>query len=132
MQDNQINELIAMAIEKIKSVADVSSVVGVPFETKEGTLVFPLAKLSIGFVAGGGEYSASEKVMRNSEKFPFAGGSGAGVCMCPVGLLAIKNEQCKLIKIDEKSPYEKLVETVPDIISQVSKFFNKGDKCDKN
>ena len=128
MQENQINELVSLAIEKIKSVADVNSVIGVPFETKEGTLVFPLTKLSVGFVAGGGEYGASEKVMKNAEKFPFAGGSGAGVSMHPVGLLTIKNDQCKLIRIDEKSPYEKLVETIPDVISQISKFFNNGDK----
>ncbi|MBR2909470.1 MAG: GerW family sporulation protein [Clostridia bacterium] len=126
--DNQINELISSAIERIKSIVDVNTVVGVPFETKGGILVFPLTKLSVGFVAGGGEYNSDEKLFKSTGKYPFAGGSGAGVTMHPVGLLTIKNDECKLIRIDEKSPYEKLIETIPDVISGVSKFFDKGDK----
>ena len=127
-EKNQINELMSSAIEKIKGIIDVDTVVGVPFETKEGMLIVPLTKVSVGFVAGGGEYNAGEKCLKQTEKFPFAGGSGAGVCVHPVGLLQIKNQECKLIRVDEKSPYDKLLETIPKVVSYISNIFEKGDK----
>jgi len=55
MLNNQINEIMSNAIEKIKTLVDTGTVVGVPFETKEGTLIIPLTKVSVGFVAGGGD-----------------------------------------------------------------------------
>lgn len=126
--DNQINELMSNAIEKIKNIVDVNTVVGVPFETKDGTLIIPLTKVSIGFVAGGGEYGSDAKNFKNTNKFPLAGGSGAGVCMHPVALLQIKGDNCKLIYVDEKSPYDKLINTIPSVVSNISSIFKRGDK----
>lgn len=126
--ENQINEIMSSAIERIKSIVDVNTVVGVPFETKDGTLIIPLTKVSVGFVAGGGEYSFDDKQMKDSKKFPLAGGSGAGVCMHPIGLLSIKNNDCKLIRVEEKSVYDKLIETIPNIVSNLTPILKKGDK----
>lgn len=124
MFDNQINQIMENAIEKIKTFMDTSTVIGVPFETKEGSLLIPLTKVSVGFVAGGGEYGENKK----NEKNPMAGGTGGGVCVQPIGFLAIKNDTCKLIRIDAKSKYEKLMDSIPDIISNISKMVNNGDK----
>lgn len=124
MFNNQINEIMENAIEKIKNFMDTSTVVGVPFETKEGVILIPLTKVSVGFVAGGGEYGENKK----SEKNPMAGGTGGGVSVFPIGFLSIKDGVAKLIRIDEKSKYEKLIDSIPDIISNVSKMMNNGDK----
>ena len=122
MLNNQINEIMENAISKIKTFLDTSTVVGIPFETNEGSLLIPLTKVSVGFVAGGGEYGENKK----TEKIPMAGGTGGGVCVQPIGFLSIKNDVCKLIRIDEKSKYDKLLDDVPDILSNVSQMFNKG------
>lgn len=127
MLNNQINEIMTNAIEKIKTLVDTGTVVGVPFETKEGTLIIPLTKVSVGFVAGGGEYGENKK----SDKNPMAGGTGGGVCIQPMGFLSIKDENCKLIRVDEKSKYDKLMESIPSIISNVTEMLNKGGKNDK-
>ena len=124
MLENQINQIMEGAISKIKTFLDTSSVVGIPFETKEGSLLIPLTKVSVGFVAGGGEYGENKK----SDKIPMAGGTGGGVCVQPIGFLSIKNDVCKLIRIDEKSKYDKLLDSIPDILSNVSEMLNKGDK----
>lgn len=116
MLNNQINDIMQSAIEKIKSLVDTGTVVGVPFETKEGTLLIPLTKVSVGFVAGGGEYGENRK----SEKSPMAGGTGGGVSISPIGFLSIKDETCKLIRIDEKSKYDKLMDTIPEILQSVN------------
>ena len=124
MLENQINEIMEGAISKIKTFLDTSTVVGIPFETKEGSLLIPLTKVSVGFVAGGGEYGENKK----SDKIPMAGGSGGGICVQPIGFLSIKNDVCKLIRIDEKSKYDKLLDSIPAILSNVSEMLHKGGK----
>ena len=44
MLDNQINELMANAIERIRGMMDVNTVIGVPFETKDGKILEGVAK----------------------------------------------------------------------------------------
>ncbi len=129
MLDNQINELMASAIEKIRGMMDVNTVVGVPFETKDGKILIPLTKVSVGFVAGGGEYGKGKS---DKEDQPMAGGSGGGVSMQPVGFLSIFGDECKLIRIDEKSKYEKLMETVPEILANITGTFKKEDENEKS
>ena len=129
--ENQINDIMTSAIAKIKSLAESNTVVGVPFETKDGTLIIPLTKVQMGFVAGGGEYGTEAKNFKDARKYPFAGGSGAGISMQPIGLLQIKEGDCTLIHVDEKSPVEKLLETIPDIAKNITKIIEKGDKNEK-
>lgn len=128
---NQINELLTSVIDKIKGMADVNAAIGLPFETKDGTLIFPLTKMSIGFVAGGGEYGSGSKNFKNSNKYPLAGGSGGGVSIEPLALLQIKNNETKLIYIDEKSLSQKLLDTTANIVSNITNIFKKDSDNDK-
>ena len=129
--ENQICELMSSAMEKIKKMVDVDTVVGSPIETKDGTTLIPLTKVSIGFVAGGGEYGCDKKIVKETSKMPLAGGSGGGVSIQPLCLLKIDKNECKLIKIDEKSPYEKIINKIPEMIESVSGLIKKGDKNEK-
>jgi len=115
-------------MEKIKKMVDVNTVVGTPFETKEGVILIPLTKVSVGFVVGGGEYGCDKKIIKETEKMPFAGGTGGGVSVKPIGLLQVENKSCKLIRIDEKTPYEKILNKIPDIIDSISPILKKEDK----
>ncbi len=130
-KENQINEIMTSAMDKIKSMAESNTVVGVPFETKDGTLIIPLTKVSMGFVAGGGEYGTEAKNFKDANKYPFAGGSGAGLTMQPIGLLKIKDGESSLIYVDDKSPLEKFMDTVPDITKSITKIIKKGDENEK-
>ena len=131
-KQNQIEDLMSSAIEKIKNIVDVTSVVGTPFETNEGTLIIPLTKISIGFVAGGGEYGIDKLNLKQLHKYPLSGGSGAGVCVHPVGLLTVDNGNCKLIRVDEKSAYDKLIETIPVVVQSITSMFKKDKKDEKD
>ena len=130
-EENQISELMSATIEKLKGILDTNTVVGVPFETKEGELIIPLTKVSVGFVTGGGEYGSDCKNYKDVNRFPFAGGSGAGATIQPVGLLTVKDEVVKLIRINEKNPYEKLIDTIPSVVKDISSIFKSEDKNEK-
>ena len=116
--DNQIDRIITSAIEKIKAISNVQTVVGEPIEIGD-VLMVPISKLSLGFVAGGGEYGTDKSEIKMTKSYPFSGGSGGGVCVNPVGFLCVNGKDVKFIKTDGKTPYEKIIETLPKMIESV-------------
>lgn len=54
---NPILELIVNSLSNLKSVVDVDTVVGEPVSMGNGDKIFPLVKVTVGYVAGGGEYT---------------------------------------------------------------------------
>lgn len=117
--NNKIEDIMNSAIEKIKDIVDTQTVVGKQIATPNG-FVIPLTKVSIGFVAGGGEYSAEEKNIKTTGSYPFAGGTGSGVCILPLGFLVCDNGKINLIKLDDKTPLEKIIDTVPTLASVIT------------
>lgn len=71
------------AMQSIKDMVDVNTVVGDAVETNDGSVIIPISQVACGFAAGGGEYELSEGDKPND--MPFAGGSGAGVSVKPMG-----------------------------------------------
>lgn len=117
--NNKIEDIMNSAVERIKNIIDTNTVVGEQIKTPTG-FVLPLTKVSIGFVAGGGEYSADEKQVKTTNNYPFAGGTGSGVCVQPIGFLCIENGKVNLIKLDDKSPLEKILDTVPEVTMAIT------------
>lgn len=118
-KSNKIQEIMNNAIEKIKNVMDTSTVVGEPIKTPSG-YVIPLTKVSIGFVAGGGEYSADDKPIKTTGDYPFAGGTGAGVCVQPIAFLSVEDSKIGLIKVEGKTTLDKLVDIIPKVTESIT------------
>ena len=53
-----IENILSTAMENLKAMIDVDTVVGKPVVTADGVTVIPISKVSFGFASGGGEYSA--------------------------------------------------------------------------
>ena len=56
-----ISGVMQTALENIKDMIDVNTVVGEPMVTGSGSTVIPVSKVSFGFVAGGGEYNLPQR-----------------------------------------------------------------------
>ena len=84
-----VDNIIGEALKNLKEIVDVNTVIGDEFLTADGTTIIPISKICCGFVAGGGEYE-SENKKKTSKCYPFAGGSGAGFTVVPVGFLTGK------------------------------------------
>ena len=80
-----IEGLLGVAMEKLGGMMQVNTVVGEPV-LAGGTTIIPISKVSLGFVAGGGEYG-----LKNQGP-AFGGGSGGGVSVAPVGFLTSERE----------------------------------------
>ncbi len=130
--NNRIEEVMSTAMHNIRSLIDVDIVIGQPISSASGITIIPLTKTTVGFVSGGGEYYSELKEIKKETEYPFAGGSGAGLNLQPIGFLVIDGKLVNLIKIDSKSAIEKLIESVPEVAKFLSKTFGSKNNDKKN
>ena len=125
--EHPIAGLMQTAMESIKEMVDVNTVVGDPVETPDGMVIIPVSRVSFGFAAGGGEYESGgdEKTPGQKEK-PFGGGSGGGVSVQPVGFLVVGNGQVRLLPVDGNALVDRLIDIAPQVVAQVQSMFCHG------
>lgn len=109
------------AMESLKGMVDVNTVVGDPVETQDGSVIIPVSRVAFGFAAGGGEYSAHAHAGEHPEPvgFPFGGGSGAGVSVQPMGFLVVGHNQVRMLPVDGAQPVERLIDMAPQLIDKM-------------
>jgi len=126
MQDNSIFDLIKNGLENLKPVIDVNTVVGDPVDMPNGDKIFPLVKVSVGYVAGGGEYANKKMLSKKNTNFPFAGGSSAGCTAEPIGFLIAKKSGSELITVSNENAFADIAKKVADALAY---FVKKGGKA---
>lgn len=129
MQQHPIDNMMQTTMENIRGMVDVNTVVGSPVTGTKGTTIIPISKVSFGFIAGGGEYAAEDGKNRTipSDAFPFAGGTGAGVSVQPVGFLVVGDGTVKMLPAQTNGAMERVVELLPQLIEDIQ----NGEKSDK-
>ena len=100
--------------------ADVNTIIGKPIITASGYQIIPFSKVTLGNLSGGGEYGDIKviKVIKETDTFPFAGGSGAVVSMKPMGFLIDDGTSCRILRVTDE-PLDNLVERAGEIIQDV-------------
>ena len=116
-KNERINRLIDTSLDKLDLLANVNTVVGQPIMTASGFQVIPFSKVTLGNLSGGGEYG-DVKIVKESDAFPFAGGSGAVVSMKPLGFIIDDGKTCKILRVTEE-PIDNLVERAGEIIKDM-------------
>ena len=116
-KNQKINSLINSSLEKLDSLADVNTIIGKPIVTASGFQIIPFSKVTFGNLSGGGEYG-DVKVVKETDAFPFAGGSGAVVSMKPMGFLVDDGESCRIMRITDE-PLDNLIERAGEIVRDV-------------
>lgn len=112
MEKHPIESLMGTSMESIREMVDVNTVVGDAVQTQDGSTIIPISKVSFGFVAGGGEYTAGTQM----EGKPFAGGAGAGVSVHPMGFLVCSADGVRMLSAGCASPVERIVEMIPQAL----------------
>lgn len=127
------------AMESLKEMVDVNTVIGDPVETQDGQVIVPISKVAFGFAAGGGEYGGgsggsgggsgggSSGGQGGAGGFPFGGGSGAGVSVQPVGFLIVSSAQIRLLPVDANSAMvDRLIDLAPKVLDKVQSMMGGG------
>lgn len=128
MAEHPIQGLMATAMQSIKEMVDVNTIVGEPVETPDGTVIIPISKVGFGFAAGGSEFYKPGKPRPDGEQTMFGGGSGAGVSIQPVAFMIVGQNQIKLLPVSQTNPLDKLVDMVPDVMDKISHALSKKGK----
>lgn len=127
MQQHPIDNMMQTTMESIRGMVDVNTVVGSPVAGAHGTTIIPISKVSVGFVAGGGEYAVEDAKNHPipTDVFPFAGGTGAGVSVQPVGFLVVGEDTVKLLPAQTSGAMERLVELMPQLLENLNQNVEK-------
>jgi sporulation protein YtfJ len=122
-----IDSMMQNTMESIRSMVDVNTVVGAPVTGSAGTTIIPISKVSFGFIAGCGDFAAADGRVRVSpeESLPFAGGTGAGVSVQPVGFLVVTGSNVKMLPAQSTGPLDRVVELLPQLIHDLGDKENK-------
>ena len=113
----KINNLIEQSLENLDHLTDVNTVIGKPIVTASGFQLIPFSKVTLGNLSGGGEYG-DVKVVKETDSFPFAGGSGAVVSLKPLGFFLDDGKSCRIMRISEE-PLDNLIERAGEIVREV-------------
>ena len=133
MTEHPIEGLMITAMNSIKDMIDVNTIIGEPIKVKENIIIIPISKVTFGFAAGGSEFSDETITQYNKRdkdeqinyKLPFGGGAGAGVAINPVAFIIINNDNVKLTPVTHASVLDKLLDYVPDLLEKTSDVMNK-------
>lgn len=121
--DSNINDIMAQAMESLKAMIDVDTVVGKPV-AMGSDFVVPVSRVTFGFIAGGSEFS--DKGQKERPSYPHAGGSGSIVSINPMGFLIVGSDTPKVVKLTEEE--DKWSKAARNIFSA---FFKKDKDKEK-
>lgn len=123
MDNHPIEGLMKTALDSIKQMVDVNTVIGEAVEAPNGTVIIPVSRVSCGFVAGGGEYEAGE----GQKSMPFGGGSGAGVSVVPIGFLVV-GPYVRFLPVETNAVVDRLLDLAPELIDKIKGKFGAQEK----
>jgi len=120
MKEQSASGILGTAIEKIRDLVDVSTIIGDPVNVSDGVSVIPVSKVTYGFASGGSDFPSKS----NSELF--GGGGGAGITITPVAFLVINNGDVAIKEISAgDNSTERIIGMIPDVFDKITGVINK-------
>ncbi|CAM2804310.1 GerW family sporulation protein [Paenibacillus sediminis] len=134
MAEHPIQGLMQTAMENIKGMIDVNTIVGEPVETPDGTVIVPISSVGFGFAAGGSDFYVhdNDKGMPSTQtdggsRHPFGGGSGGGVSIRPIAFLVVGKQGVHIVPLDSQAHlYEKLIDSAPSVIDKIQSMIQNS------
>ncbi|SDC38834.1 sporulation protein YtfJ [Paenibacillus sp. UNCCL117] len=137
MTEHPIQGLMKTAMENIKQMADVNTIVGDPVETPDGSVIMPISKVGFGFAAGGSEFVSDDPqagggrtdAHNASVSLPFGGGSGGGVSITPIAFLVVGKHGVKVVPLDNQTHLmERLIDSAPQVVDRIQSMLKSSGK----
>lgn len=133
MAEHPIEGLMSTAMNSIKDMIDVNTIIGDPIQGPNNIAIIPISKVSFGFAAGGSEfkgetvdeYNKKDKDEQIQYRLPFGGGAGAGVSVNPVAFLVVQGNVVKLLPVNHSTSLDKLLDYIPDLFDKANDMMNK-------
>jgi sporulation protein YtfJ len=131
--EHPVENLMKSTMENLRDMIDVNTVIGEAVETRDGSYIIPISKVTFGFASGGSEFGNQCKPAPDKDaKHPFGGGSGAGVTVKPVAFLVLRDDAVRLLPVDQNCTYDRIVDSVPQVLDMIKGFINNDKKKNKD
>ncbi|BBH21044.1 putative spore protein YtfJ [Paenibacillus baekrokdamisoli] len=137
MADHPIQGLMQTAMENIKEMVDVNTIVGDPVQTPDGSVIMPISKVGFGFVAGGSDIrfdNSSDSTSKSGDahnaavSLPFGGGSGGGVSITPIAFLVVGTQGVRIVPLDNQTHLmERVIDSAPQVFEKIQSMFRRED-----
>ncbi|GLY10274.1 GerW family sporulation protein [Pseudobacillus badius] len=132
MSDHPIEGLMTTAMENLKDMIDVNTIIGDPVETPDGSIIMTVSKVGFGFAAGGSEFKMDKQgggQGGGQEKSPFGGGSGGGVSITPIAFLIVNSSGVRMLHLDENTHLlDKIIDLAPAVIDKIQGMLNQKNQ----
>ncbi|OBZ17832.1 MULTISPECIES: GerW family sporulation protein [Bacillales] len=135
MAEHPIQGLMQTAMENIKEMVDVNTIVGDPVQTPDGSIIMPISKVGFGFVAGGSDIRLDDADHKNgsnsdaqhaSVSMPFGGGSGGGVSITPIAFLVVGTHGVKIVPLDNQTHLlERVIDSAPHVFDKLQSMMKQ-------
>lgn len=130
MKADCVGGLMETAMENIKSMVEVNTIVGDAVETPNGTVIIPVSKMCCGFASGGTHVAFRNEHGEPDTQPPFGGGAGAGVSVQPVGFLLVSDNDIRFQVVDHSAILDRLIDEVPQMVENLRGAKPKPDASD--
>ena len=119
-----IEGLMNSALQNLKSMVDVNTIIGEPIIAGDGIVIIPVSKVSFGLAVGGSNFGDKANDVSNQS---FGGGSGAGVSISPMAFLVVSNNTVRMMPMSQTNAIDKIIDMAPDVIEKLLKKFEKSE-----
>ncbi len=125
MDKHPINDLMGTVMEKLRSMADTSTVIGESIVTPDGITIIPVSRVSMGFASGGSDFTG--KHQKDGQASPFGGGTGGSVKVEPIAFVVIKAGQVRVMTIEPpaSTTVDRIIDNAPEIVDKISAMIDK-------
>jgi len=142
LNNHPIEGLMTTAMQNIKEMVDVNTILGDPVETMDGSVIIPISRVTFGFAAGGSEFETIKGKPKDKERerspetpetsqLPFGGGSGAGITIHPVAFLVVgKDSQTKLLPVESNVLVDRILDSAPMLLDKLQTFMGVNHKSE--
>jgi len=142
MSGHPIEGLMTAAMENLKEMIDVNTIIGDPVETPDGSVILTVSKVGFGFAAGGSQFNTNGKPNSGENNqgqqgggsgLPFGGGSGGGVSITPIAFLIVNSTGVKMLHLDESTHLlEKILDVAPSVVDKIQSMIKKNNQNNQN
>lgn len=120
-EQHPIQGLMYTAMQSIRDMIDVNTIVGDAVQTPDGTVIIPISKVGLGFAVGGSDYALPNGKREDEEKTMFGGGAGGGVSITPIAFMVVGKGQIRLMPVNpQNNIYDRLLDMVPLAIDKIT------------
>jgi sporulation protein YtfJ len=124
--EHPIQGLMKAAMENLKEMVDVNTIIGEPVQTVDGGVVLTVSRVAFGFGAGGSDFAVNGNGTQEPEA-AFGGGSAGGVSITPVAFLVVNGEGINVLHLQNTTHLaEKVIDLAPQTLDKLQTMFSQN------